>query len=82
VYADQSVGQPFALPIPIIYDQAPDRIRWEYRVVSVDLREEPPLDDQRLAALGAEGWLLAGAIQPPSARETAHIVVYYFVRQA
>ncbi len=82
MYADQPLTQPFALPIPIIYDQAPDRARWEYRVVTVDLREEPPLDDERLAALGAEGWLLAGAIQPLSARETAHTVVYYFVRQA
>lgn len=82
LYADQPTTQPFALPIPIIYDQAPARPRWEYHVVTMDLREEPPLDDERLAALGAEGWLLAGAIQPPSARETSHTIVYYFVRQA
>ncbi|HEY7851126.1 MAG TPA: hypothetical protein VIC27_13735 [Ktedonobacterales bacterium] len=80
--ADQPPAQPFALPMPMVYERVNDRIHWEYHVVSVDLREEPPLDDERLSALGAEGWLLAGAIQPPGAHETAHSIVYYFVRQA
>lgn len=80
--ADQPPTAPFSLPIPMVYERDPQRAQWEYRVVSVDLREEPPLDDERLASLGAEGWLLAGAIQPPSAREAAHTIIYYFVRQA
>lgn len=80
--SEQPPTQPFALPLPIVYERVTERAHWEYRVVSVDLREEAPLDEERLAALGAEGWLLAGAIQPPSARETAHTIVYYFVRQA
>jgi hypothetical protein len=80
--ADQPPTQPFSLPMPIVYERVTDRVHWEYHVVTVDLREEPPLDDERLSALGAEGWLLAGAVQPPSARETAHTIVYYFVRQA
>lgn len=80
--ADQPPAQPFSLPMPIVYERVTDRTHWEYHVVAVDLREEPPLDEERLTALGAEGWLLAGAVQPPSARETAHTIVYYFVRQA
>ncbi len=80
--SDQPPTQPFSLPIPIVYERGADHTHWEYRVVAVDLREEPPLDEERLAALGAEGWLLAGAIQPPAARDVSHSVVYYFVRQA
>jgi hypothetical protein len=80
--ADQPPAQPFSLPMPIVYERVAERVHWEYHVVTVDLREEPPLDDERLSALGAEGWLLAGAVQPPSAREAAHTIVYYFVRQA
>lgn len=79
---DQPPTQPFALPLPIVYEHVAERLRWEYRVVSVDLREEPPLDDERMSALGAEGWLLAGAIQPPGTRDVSHTIVYYFVRQA
>ncbi len=75
-------NQPFSLPMPIVYERVAERVPWEYRVISVDLREEPPLGEDRLAALGAEGWLLAGTIQPPSARETSHTVIYYFLRQA
>jgi hypothetical protein len=78
----QPPAQPFSLPLPIVYERVTDRARWEYRVVSVDLREEPPLDEERLGALGAEGWLLAGAIQPPVARDVSHTIIYYFVRQA
>jgi hypothetical protein len=80
--SEQPPTQPFALPMPIVYERVNDRTHWEYRVVTVDLREEPPLDEERMGALGAEGWLLAGAIQLPSAHDVAHTVVYYFVRQA
>ncbi|HEX8995701.1 MAG TPA: hypothetical protein VF812_06700 [Ktedonobacterales bacterium] len=80
--SSQPPTPPFSLPMPIVYDQTPQRAAWEYRVVWVDLREESPLDDERMAALGAEGWLLAGVVQPPSARDNAHTIIYYFVRQA
>lgn len=79
---EHATNQPFSLPLPIVYERVAERVSWEYRVVSIDLREEPPLDEERLAALGAEGWLLSGTIQPPSARETSHTVIYYFIRQA
>ncbi len=78
----QPSSQPFTLPMPIVYERVTERVRWEYRVVSVDLREEPPLDEERLNALGAEGWLLTEAIRPPSVRDVSHIINYYFVRQA
>lgn len=80
--AEPPQSQPFALPLPIVYERVAERTHWEYHVVSVDLREEPPLDEARLAALGVEGWLLAGAVQPPSTRDVSHTIVYYFVRQA
>lgn len=73
---------PFSLPMPIVYDQTPARVKWEYHVVTVDLREQPPLGDDETAALGADGWLLAGIVQPPAAREPSHTLIYYFVRQA
>ncbi|HKT39351.1 MAG TPA: hypothetical protein VJR48_13330 [Ktedonobacterales bacterium] len=78
--ADLPGMQPVA-PLPIIYERA-DPPRWAYRVLTVDLREEPPLDEARLTELGTEGWLLAGILQLPaslSAAAAAH-VTYYFVR--
>ncbi|HEX8731531.1 MAG TPA: hypothetical protein VF725_05665 [Ktedonobacterales bacterium] len=78
----QPTSQPFGLPLPIVYEQTSERVRWEYHVVSVDLREEPPLDEERLAALGAEGWLLAGIVPLPDTREATRTLIYYFVRQA
>ncbi len=80
--ADQPPTQPFSLPIPIVYERGADHARWEYRVVTIDLREQTPLDDERLGALGAEGWLLVGAIQPPGAHDAAQSIIYYFARQA
>ncbi len=55
----QPTPQPFGLPMPIVYERVTEQVHWEYRVVTIDLREEPPLDEERLSALGAEGWLLA-----------------------
>ena len=73
-------GQGSSLPMPIIYERVESALqKWDYKVVTIDPREELPLDDQRLAALGAEGWLLAGILQHPSER-TVSRVSYYFVR--
>ncbi len=70
----------FPTAAPIVFERT-DPPKWEYRVITVDLREEAPLDDDRLAALGADSWLLAGLI-PISTRDTLPRVVYYFVRPA
>ncbi|HEU5440172.1 MAG TPA: hypothetical protein VFU88_12860 [Ktedonobacterales bacterium] len=66
-------------PMPIVYERA-DPPKWEYRLVTIDPREDEPLDETALAALGAEGWLLVGILQHP-AGERAHLL-YHFVRAA
>lgn len=73
-------GQGPSLPMPIIYERVEAaQQKWDYKVVTIDPREELPLDEQRLAVLGAEGWLLAGILQHPSERAISR-VSYYFVR--
>jgi hypothetical protein len=67
-------------PTPIVFERA-DPARWEYHVVHLDPREDEPLDESALAALGNEGWLLANVLTLPSGGTVAHIY-YYFVRQA
>lgn len=75
-----SFGQGPSLPMPIIYERVESALqKWDYKVVTIDPREELPLDEQRLAAIGAEGWLLAGILQHPSERAVSR-VSYYFVR--
>lgn len=70
-----------ALHVPMVYESvAASPVQWEYRVVSVDPREEAPLDEERLSALGAEGWLLVGLLEP-SQPESRPRVYYYFARQ-
>jgi hypothetical protein len=66
-------------PLPIVFEQAA-RIRWEYHVVTLDPREEEPLDAARAGELGAEGWLLASVLDltgQPHGR-----LHYHFVRAA
>ncbi len=67
-------------PLPIIYEPA-EPAQWQYHVVSIDPREDEPLDERALAALGADGWLLAG-ILPPSPGSSSARIHYYFVRPA
>ena len=77
------MGLPFSgasAPLPIIYEPA-DPAQWQYHVVSIDPREDEPLDETALAALGAEGWLLAGILPQPTDAPSAR-VYYYFVRPA
>jgi len=56
-------------------------VRWEYRVETIDLREQAPLSQAQLNELGRHGWLLAGILQLPTSYE-AGPVQYYFVRDA
>lgn len=75
-------GQSPSLAVPIIFEKVETpRARWEYHVVTIDPREQEPLGEAELAALGGEGWLLAGILPHPSERVTSR-VSYYFVRQA
>jgi hypothetical protein len=72
------VGQ--SLPMPVVFERAEPQ-RWEYHVVTIDPREDEPLDEAVLGKLGAEGWLLAGVLPYPTGSASAKIV-YYFVRSA
>jgi hypothetical protein len=76
---DDSGSGSSMLPPPVVFEPIPPQ-KWEYRVITVDLREQPPLDDAQLNELGAEGWLLVGVVTLP-ARESARLA-YHFVRAA
>jgi hypothetical protein len=67
-------------PTPIVFEPAAPA-RWEYHVVALDPREDEPLDEQSLTALGGEGWLLANVLTIPGG-QTISRIYYYFVRQA
>lgn len=78
-----NAGMPFPgtpAPLPIVYEPA-EPAQWQYHVVSIDPREDEPLDETALSALGADGWLLAGILPPPADEPKARIH-YYFVRLA
>jgi hypothetical protein len=67
-----------ALPVPMVYESIPiDPVRWEYRVLDVDTREEALPDVAQLNELGNQSWLLVGVL---NAGDSRHIQ-YYFVRQ-
>jgi hypothetical protein len=66
---------PGFLPAPMVFEPAEPQ-RWAYHVVRLDLREDEPLDEAALTALGADGWLLAGTVTAREGRE----LYYYFVR--
>ena len=75
--SDQPDVRP-ALPIPMVYENVPvDPMRWEYRVLHVDRREEALPDAAQLNELGDQGWLLVGVLNTGDSRH----VQYYFVRQ-
>ena len=67
-------------PMPIVYERA-DPPKWEYRLVTIDPREDEPLTEEALAALGSDGWLLANILTLPDGQIISRIY-YYFVRQA
>ena len=70
-----------AVHVPMVYERVPaEPVRWEYRVLTVDAREEDVPDAIRLNELGAQGWLLVGVLdQGPTGKGS--LVHYYFVRQ-
>jgi hypothetical protein len=69
------------LPLPMVYEQLPVELpRWEYRVMSIDTREEALPDAALLNELGAEGWSLVGVLEQRTSG-TGSIVFYYFIRQ-
>ena len=75
--ASEPKKAPGYLPAPMVFEPAPPP-RWAYHVVRLDLREDEPLDEAALSALGADGWLLASTVTARDGRE----LYYYFVRAA
>lgn len=76
---EQNPPPPFSVPTPIVYERVTEPQRWEYHSVAIDPREDEPLDERALNALGAEGWLLVSVIQP-AAGDGANKLIYYFMR--
>lgn len=69
------------LPLPMVYEQLPVELpRWEYRVLTIDTREEALPGAEQLNELGAEGWSLVGVLEQ-STSGRGSIVLYYFIRQ-
>ena len=48
---------------PMVYVYEP--LQWEYRRIARSAREQGPLSEQELNALGVEGWELAGIASLP-----------------
>lgn len=72
---------PLTLHVPMVYENVPaSTLHWEYRVLSVDTREEALLDEARLNELGAQGWMLVSVLDQRQAGSGGH-VHYYFIRQ-
>ncbi len=61
--------------LPVVYEQLPVET-WQYRIITIDLRENAPLDEENLTPLGSEGWLLCGIVQPVGTSK----LIYYFLR--
>jgi hypothetical protein len=74
------------IPMPMVYEDVPlIPAQWEYRVLTVDTREDVPLTVEQLNEMGSEGWLLIGVLNMPEGsvpkRRQDTPVHYYFVRQ-
>lgn len=78
---EQLPQQPINVPMPIVYERVTERAQWEYHSVTLDLREDEPLDATALNALGSDGWLLASVTRLERANSAGQLV-YYFVRAA
>ena len=69
-----------SLHIPMVYESTPQQQEpWEYRVETLDVREEGLLDAARLNELGKEGWLLVSLLDENASGKGSR-VHYYFVR--
>lgn len=65
------------LPVPMVYETVPDEpLRWEYRTLAIDSREQDLPSVTELNELGSQGWILVGVLNTEK-----HVVHYYFVRQ-
>jgi hypothetical protein len=54
---------PNSIHVPMVYERVPvEPVHWEYRVLTVDTREEDLPDAVQLNELGAQGWLLVGVL--------------------
>lgn len=81
LYGQTDDRSPVAMPLPIVYENVPVApTHWEYRVLTIDTREEALPDTALLNELGNEGWLLAGMLDQKT-HERSGFVHYYFVRQ-
>jgi hypothetical protein len=89
MYFTTSTWKPFAgqndvqagLHVPMVYENVPSQPQtWEYRIVSVDTREEALPDTAQLNELGNQGWLLVGVLEQ-KVHENHSRINYYFVRQ-
>jgi len=79
-FAGRDDVQP-ALHVPMVYESiTASPQHWEYRVLSIDTREEALPDEARLSELGTQGWLLVSVLEPRQP-EAHGRVYYYFVRQ-
>ena len=77
--AGQNDVQP-SLHIPMVYERVAARpMLWEYRVLSIDLREEALSDAASLNELGDAGWLLVNVLEQQFSATKVH-TCYYFVR--
>jgi hypothetical protein len=72
---------PVNFQMPIVYERVAEPQRWEYHTVSLDPREDEPLDERALNALGGEGWMLVSVIQARG-EGAATRLIYYFMRYA
>ncbi len=77
-FVNSEVGRSGPLSLPVVFDDVGPQ-PYEYHVVSIDPREDEPLDETALQALGKDGWLLAGLL-PPAEGSAARRLIYYFVR--
>ncbi len=69
-----------APPMPMVYEDVPLRpARWEYQVLTIDVREQDLPDADVLNRLGKEGWLLISVVEQHRQASTS-LVHYYFVR--
>jgi hypothetical protein len=69
------------LHVPMVYENVPTAVpQWEYRLVSVDPREEDLPAETALNELGAQGWMLVSVLAQ-SQSERDFRIHYYFVRQ-
>ncbi|HLZ62110.1 MAG TPA: hypothetical protein VKR06_34625 [Ktedonosporobacter sp.] len=64
-----------------IYEEVRQEVaHWEYQTLTIDTNERALPDDERLNALGREGWLLI-AVLPERPTGDVSLVHYYFIRQ-